>query len=57
MLIFETVIRFACPLAFQRRIPNYATAKTREDMAKRKRKAENDCSAFLPFLDTFKHIS
>ena len=38
-------------------IPNYSTAKTREDMAKTKRKVENDCSAFLHFLDSFKHIS
>ena len=29
----------------------------REVMAKRKRKVENDGSAFLHFLDSFKHIS
>ena len=57
ILISEKIIRFVCPLAFQCRIPNYSTAKTREDMAKRKRKVENDCSAFLHFLDSFKHIS
>ena len=51
------IIRFVCPLAFQCRILNYFTAKTREDMAKKKRKVENDCSAFLHFLDSFKHIS
>ena len=51
-----SVIRFVFPLAFQCRIPNYSTAKTCEDIAKRKRKVENDCSAFLHFLDSFKHI-
>ena len=49
MLIFETVIRFACPLAFQRRIPNYSTAKTREDMAKRKRKIKMMARLFFIF--------
>ena len=51
------IIRFVFPLAFQCRIRNCSTAKTREDMAKRKRKVENDGSAFLNFLDSFKHIS
>ena len=51
------IIRFVFPLAFQCRIRNCSTAKTREDMAKRKRKVENDDSAFLHFLDLFKHIS
>ena len=32
------IIRFVFPLAFQCRIQNYSTAKTREDIAKRKRK-------------------
>ena len=36
------VIRFVCPLAFQCRIRNCSTAKTREDIAKSKRKVEND---------------
>ena len=36
ILISETIIRFFFPLAFQCRIPNYSTAKTREDIAKRK---------------------
>ena len=57
ILISEVIIRFVCPLAFQCRIPNYSTAKTREDMAKRKRKVANNCLAFLHFLDSFKHIS
>ena len=57
ILISEIIIRFVFPLAFQCHIPSYSTAKTREDMAKRKRKVENDCSAFLHFLDSFKHIS
>ena len=59
ILISEMVIRFLFPLALQcrARIPNYSSAKTREDMAKRKRKVENDCLAFLHFLDSFKHIS
>ena len=51
------IIRFFFPLAFQRRIPSCSTAKTREATAKRKRKIENDVSAFLHFLDSFKHIS
>ena len=38
ILISETVIRFFFPLAFQSRIPNYSTAKTSEDIAKRKQK-------------------
>ena len=38
ILISETGIRFEFPLAFQCRIQNYSTAKTREDIAKRKRK-------------------
>ena len=57
ILISEKIIRFVCPLAFQCHIQNCSTAKTREDMAKRKRKVENDCLAFLHFLDSFKHIS
>ena len=42
--IFECfyIIRFVFPLAFQCHIQNCSTAKTREDMAKRKRKVEND---------------
>ena len=56
ILISESVIRFVFPLAFQRPIQNYSTAKTGEDMAKTKRKVENDYSAFLHFLDSFKHI-
>ena len=56
ILISKIFIRFVCPLAFQCHIPNYSTAKTREDMAKRKRKVKNDCLAFLHFLDSFKHI-
>ena len=56
ILISEMIIRFVCPLAFQCRIPNYSTAKTREDMVKRKRKVKNYYSAFLHFLDSFKHI-
>ena len=51
------IVRFVFPLAFQCRIQNCSTAKTREDIAKRKRKVENDGSAFLHFLDLFKHIS
>ena len=51
------IFRFVFPLAFQRRIPKCSTAKTREDIAKRKRKVENDGSAFLNFLDSFKHFS
>ena len=50
------IIRFVFPLAFQCRILNYSTAKTREDMAKRKRKVKNDCSAFLHFFYSFEHI-
>ena len=42
ILISEMVIRFVFPLAFQCRIPNYSTAKTREDIAKRKRKVQNE---------------
>ena len=42
IFIFEMVIRFVCPLAFQCHIPNYYTAKTCEDMKKRKRKVENN---------------
>ena len=38
ILISEMVNRFVFPLAFQCRIRNYSTAKTREDIAKRKRK-------------------
>ena len=44
------IIRFVFPLAFQRRIRNCSTAKTREDIAKRKRKVENDGSVFLTFF-------
>ena len=40
ILISEMVIRIVCPLAFQCRIPNYSTAKTREDMAKRNWKSK-----------------
>ena len=36
------IIRFVFPLAFQCRIQNSSTEKTREDIAKRKRKVEND---------------
>ena len=54
---FFKIIRFVFPLAFQCRIRNCSTAKSREDMAKRKRKVENDGSAFLHFMDSFKHIS
>ena len=36
------IIRFVFSLAFQRRIRNCSTAKTREDIAKRKRKVENE---------------
>ena len=43
------IIRFVIPLAFQRCIPNCFTIKTREATAKRKRKVENDVSAFLHF--------
>ena len=32
------IVVIVFPLAFQCRIPNYSTAKTREDIAKRKRK-------------------
>ena len=39
---FIDIIRFVCSLAFQRRILNCSTAKTREDTAKRKRKVESD---------------
>ena len=53
---FDT-IRFVFPLAFQRRILNCSTAKTREATAKRKWKVENDVSAFLLFLDSCKLIS
>ena len=42
ILISERIIRFVCPLAFQCRIRNCSTAKTCEDIAKRKRKVEND---------------
>ena len=56
ILISEKVIRFVCPLAFQCRIPNYSTAKTHKDMAIRKRKVENDCSAFLHNLGLLKLI-
>ena len=39
ILISETIIIFLLySLAFQCRIPSYSTAKTREDIAKRKRK-------------------
>ena len=38
ILISEIIIRFVFPLAFQCRIPNYSTAKTCENIAKRKRK-------------------
>ena len=51
--ISETIIRFVFPLAFRYRIPNYSTAKTREDIAKTKRKVENDFSAFLHFFSSF----
>ena len=54
-LIF--IIIFVFSLSFQRHIRNCSTAKTCEDIAKRKRKFENDGSAFLLFLDSFKHIS
>ena len=57
MFIILYIIRFVFPLAFQCRIRNCSTAKTREDIAKRKRKVENGGSAFLHFLDSFKHIS
>ena len=60
ILISETVIRFEFLLAFQYRIQNYSTAKTREDIAKRKRKVENDGSAFLHFfirLNIFRDFS
>ena len=39
---FLIVIRFVFSIAFQRRIGNCSTAKTREDIVKRKRKVEND---------------
>ena len=42
ILISETIIRFIFPLAFQRCIRNCSTAKNHEDIAKRKRKVEND---------------
>ena len=42
VLISETVIRFFFPLAFQRCIRNCSTAKTCKDIAKRKRKVENN---------------
>ena len=51
------IIRFVFPLAFQCHIPNCSTTKTREATAKRKRKVENDVSAFLHFLDSFKPLS
>ena len=54
-VISEKVIRFVCPLSFRCRIRNCSTAKTREDIAKRKRKVENDVSAFFHFLNLFKH--
>ena len=54
---FIYIIRFVFPLAFQRRNSNCSTAKTREDTAKRKRKGENNGSAFLQDLDLVKHIS
>ena len=38
ILTSETIIRFVFPWAFHCRISNYSTAKTREDIAKRKRK-------------------
>ena len=57
ILTSEMVIRFVCPLAFQCRIRNCSTAKAREDIAKRKRKVENDGSAFLHFFYLFKCIS
>ena len=48
-LKFFDSIRFVFPLAFQRRIPNFSTTKTREATAKRKRKVKNDVLAFLNF--------
>ena len=50
IFISKIVIRFVCPLAFQCRIPNCSTAKTHEDIAKRKRKVKNDGSAPPPIL-------
>ena len=52
-----TIIRFIFALAFQCRIPNCSTAKTREDRMKRIRKVKNDGAAFLHDLDSFKHIT
>ena len=42
ILISEMIIRFVFPLAFQRRIPNYSTAKTREATAKTRHTVQND---------------
>ena len=42
ILISEMIIKFVFPLALQNRIRNCSTAKTREEIAKRKRKVEND---------------
>ena len=49
--IFECfhIIRFVFPLAFQCQIQNCSTAKTREEIVKRKRKVENYDSAFFIF--------
>ena len=55
ILISETIIKFVFPLAFQCHIRNCSTAKTPEDIAKRKRKTM--VRLFLHFLDLFKHIS
>ena len=41
-LISEMIIRFVFSLTFQRCIQNCSTAKTGEDIAKRKWKVEND---------------
>ena len=50
------IIRFVFPLAFQCHIQNCSTAKTSEDIAKRKQKVESNGSTFLYFLDSYKHI-
>ena len=56
-LYFICIIRFVFPLAFKRHNSNCSTAKTLEDTAKRKRKAENNSLVFLQDLDSVKHIS
>ena len=54
------MIRLDFPLAFQRRIANYSTAKTREATAKTRHKVENDgvgFSSWFGFAQTYFAIS